>query len=250
MKGKKTYFASDFHLGLYPEEDSKRREKIIVNWLDSIKNQADSVFLVGDIFDYWFEYKRVVPRGFTRFLGKISEFTDSGIEVHFFIGNHDIWTFDYLEKETGMIIHKKPFTTKINNKKLFIAHGDGLGPGDISYKILKSIFHNKTLQWLYSRLHPNFNMWLGQTWSKKSRYGKGLEEKFFGEDKELLFKFARKKLKEEHFDYFIFGHRHYPILKEISKKSEICYLGDWIKNFTFGILDDEGFKQEKFLPVI
>jgi len=234
---KKIYFISDLHLGLYPAWKSREREKLVVNWLDSIKDETSELYLMGDIFDFWHEYKRVVPRGFTRFLGKLSEMADMGIKLHFFTGNHDIWVYNYLPTEIGLTLYKKPIVREINGLKFFLGHGDGLGPGDFSYKILKQFFTNKTLQWLFARLHPNFAMALGLTWSKKSRYAKGIvAEEFAGLDKEWQVLFAKEKLKKEHFDFFVFGHRHIPSDVHINQ-SRVINLGDWINNFTYLELD-------------
>ena len=238
MIGKKYYFISDLHLGLHPEEKSREREKTLVEWLDSIKTDIAELFLVGDIFDFWHEYKRVVPRGFTRFLGKLAEISDSGAKIHFFTGNHDIWAYDYLPKEIGLIIHRKNIEKKINGIKFFIGHGDGLGPGDKGYKVLKAIFTNRVLQWLFARIHPNSALWFGHNWSKNSRYAKGIvAEPFQGERNELQVKFAQEKLISEHFDYFIFGHRHIPFAIKIGNKSTVVNLGDWINNFTYAVFD-------------
>lgn len=240
------YFASDVHLGMHPKERSRERENIFTRWLDEIMTDASEVYLVGDIFDYWFEYRKVVPRGFTRTLGKISELTDRGIPVHFFTGNHDVWVFDYLPTETGVILHREPYTITIAGKKFFIAHGDGLGPGEGHYKMLKRIFTSKTLQWLYARFHPNFTIAFAHRWSKNSRYAKGISVDFLGEDREILIQYARKKQVEEHFDYFIFGHRHIPLDFKLDERTRLIYLGDWIINFTYAVFDGEQLELKKF----
>lgn len=234
--GKKIYFASDFHLGFPSLEESIIREKKVVRWLDAIKNDASEIFLLGDIFDYWFEYKKVVPRGFTRFLGKISEITDSGIPVHFFTGNHDIWVFDYLPMETGIILHRQPVEKDFSGLKFYLGHGDGLGPGDKNYKLLKKIFTSRTLQWLFARIHPNFSIWFAHRWSHSSRFSK-VNEPFKGEENETLISYAKDILKKRHFDYFIFGHRHIPLNYAINDKSRFIYLGDWLENFSYGVFN-------------
>ncbi|MBA7565154.1 UDP-2,3-diacylglucosamine hydrolase [subsurface metagenome] len=236
--GEKIYFASDFHLGFLSYEKSLEREKKIVSWLDSIRSDASEIYLLGDIFDYWFEYKKVVPRGFTRFLGKISEITDSGIPVHFFTGNHDIWVFDYLPRETGIILHREPVIKEFNGLKFYLGHGDGLGPGDKKYKLLKKVFTSKTLQWLFARLHPNFSVWFAHKWSHSSRFSK-VNEPFKGEDKESLTIYAKEKLKTQHFDYFIFGHRHITLNHPLTDKSRFIHTGDWINNFSYCVFDGE-----------
>lgn len=240
---KKIFFASDVHLGHPTVEAGREREIIFANWLDSIKGEAAEVYLVGDIFDFWFEYKWVAPRGFTRVLGKIAELTDAGIPVHFFTGNHDVWVFDYLPKETGVILHREPFTTELLGKKFYIAHGDGLGPGDKGYKLLKWGFTNKVLQWFFSRLHPNFAFGLAHAWSNQSRHAKGIEaEKFNGEDKELLYMHAKEVLTHDFHDYLVFGHRHLLINRAVGEKSSFILLGDWLSHFSYGVFDGEKFE--------
>jgi UDP-2,3-diacylglucosamine hydrolase len=247
VEKKKIYFISDLHLGLYPAFRSLQREKLVVSWLDEIKDQVLELYLMGDIFDFWHEYKHVVPKGFTRFLGKLSELADKGTKLYFFSGNHDIWAYGYFQSELGAEIHHKPLIKELNGLRFFLAHGDGLGSGDYGYKLLKSIFKNKTLQWIFARLHPNFAFWLGKTWSKNSRYSKGIvAEEFAGEQKELQIVFARQKLKEEHFDYFIFGHRHIPWDIKIGNNSRLINLGDWIYSFTYGELDGGNFSLKQY----
>lgn len=242
---KKIYFASDIHLGIPDISSSLEREKLFVRFLDKIKEDASAIFLVGDIFDFWFEYKRVVPRGFTRLLGKISEITDSGIPIHFFTGNHDIWVFDYLPAETGIILHRESLQWDANGKKFFISHGDGLGPGDKGYKFLKKIFTNRVLQWMFARLHPNFVIWLASRLSEDSRLS-GVSVNFLGEEKECLVQYAYKLLEKEYFDYFIFGHRHIPIDITLKNGSRFIYLGDWIKHFTYGVFNGKDFSLQTF----
>lgn len=239
---KKIYFISDVHLGLYPPERSKEREKILVKWLDSVKHDMAELYLMGDIFDFWHEWKRVVPRGFTRFLGKLSELSDNGVKITQFIGNHDIWIYDYLSDEIGLELHKKPVVKEINGLKFFLAHGDGLGPDDTAFKMLRWFFHNPFLQWAFKRLHPNFSMGLGLGWSKKSRYAKGIvAEGYRGDDKEWQTIFAAEKLKNNHYDFFIFGHRHIPSDIKIGN-ARVINLGDWILNFTYGVLEEQDFQ--------
>ena len=222
---------------MYPQKESMEREKLVVKWLDEVYGEASEIYLLGDIFDYWFEYKKVVPRGFTRFLGKIAEITDAGVTVNLFTGNHDVWAFDYLPREVGVNVYRDPITREYGGMKFLIAHGDGLGPGQMGYKILKGIFTSKIMQWLFARLHPNFATGLAHRWSKKSRSDKGVTTEWLGEDKESLVRFAHEKLKEEHFDYFVFGHRHLPLVLDLNEKSKLFYLGDWIENFTYAVFD-------------
>jgi UDP-2,3-diacylglucosamine hydrolase len=235
----KIYFASDAHLGMNPAAKSIEREKLIVRWLDEIRKDAAEIYLLGDMLDYWFEYRKVVPRGFTRFLGKIAEITDQGIPVHYFTGNHDVWVFDYLPKEIGVQVHREPVIKEINGKKFYIAHGDGLGPGDKSFTILKKIFTSKILQWLFARLHPNCATSFAHYWSKKSRFAKGISIEYKGDDKEELLIFAREVIQKEHFDFFIFGHRHIPLEYSLNEKSKVFLLGDWIVNNTYAVFDGE-----------
>ena len=240
------YFASDFHLGSPNTKDSLIREKRIVAWLDEIKSTAKAIYLVGDIFDFWFDYKHVVPKGYTRFLGKIAELSDAGIDIHFFTGNHDMWMFDYFEEELNVTMHRDPIQLELNGKKLYIAHGDGLGPGDNSYKFLKRIFSNKLCQWLFARLHPNFGIGLANFWSKQSREHNTDSKEFMGEEKEWLAVYCKEILKNEHFDYFIFGHRHLAIEHPIDKSTYIN-LGEWMNDYTYAVFDGEKTTLKRFL---
>jgi len=245
---KNIYFLSDLHLGLGGYDNSIIREKRLVKFLNEIIDKTSALYLVGDVFDFWHEYKRVVPRGFTRFLGKIAEFTDQGIPVYFFTGNHDIWIYDYLPKELGVTLFREPQIKEILGKTFYIAHGDGLGPYDKKYKLLKSIFTNKFLQWMFARLHPNFALSFGLKWSHHNRNSYKPEEiEFKGEDKEWLILYAKDYLtKNKNIDYFVFGHRHIPLKIQIDKKTTFINLGDWINNFTYGVFDGENFEVLKY----
>ncbi len=244
-QGKKIYFASDFHLGVPTYEKSLEREKKIVKWLDTIKSDAEEIYLLGDVFDFWFEYKTVVPRGYVRLLGKIAELSDSGIKIHYFTGNHDMWTFDYLEKELNVTIYRAPIEINYNNKSFYIGHGDGLGPGDHGYKFIKKVFASKVCQWLFARLHPNFGIGIANYFSKKSRIATGTsDEKFLGDEKEWLVIYSKEILAKKHFDYLIFGHRHLPLDIKIDS-SRYINLGDWIQYFTYGVFDGEKFELKK-----
>lgn len=229
----KIYFASDFHLGLAAGSDPLEREKKVVKWLDGIASDASEIYLLGDIFDFWWEYRLVVPRGFTRFLGSVSSITDSGVPVHFFTGNHDMWTGNYLSDECGMIIHTAPVTCSFNGKRFHLAHGEGLGSNNTWYRILLSIFRNKPLQAMYSALHPSIGVGIGHRWSLNSRLGKGISKDFLGEEKEDLFRYAKSILATENIDYFIFGHRHLPMRRKLAEGAEIILLGDWVKNCSY-----------------
>lgn len=243
---KKIFFASDVHLGHPSVAEGRERELIFANWLDSIKDEVAELYLVGDIFDFWHEYKWVAPRGYTRILGRIASLTDAGIPVHFFTGNHDVWVYDYLPQETGVILHRGPFETELLGKKFYIAHGDGLGPGDLGYKLLKWGFTNKVLQWFFSRLHPNFAFGLAHAWSNKSRHSKGIvAEQFNGEDKELSYMHAKTVLESKYFDYFVFGHRHLMVNQNVGETSKYILLGDWLHNFSYGVFDGDTFELKK-----
>jgi UDP-2,3-diacylglucosamine hydrolase len=229
----KIYFASDFHLGLPTGLPPVEREKKVVSWLESISPDAKEIYLLGDVFDFWWEYKLVVPRGFTRFLGALSAITDSGIPVHFFPGNHDMWVRDYLTTECGVTIHTDPLTIKLNEKTFHLAHGEGLGTKDAGYKILLSIFRNKPLQVMYSALHPSIGMGIGLRWSLNSRLGKGITKEFLGEEQEDLIRYSKTLMAKENIDYFIFGHRHLAMTYKLTGGAEIIFLGDWIKSGSF-----------------
>ncbi len=247
MITKKIYFASDFHLGTPNFEKSREREDKIIKWLNTIESNASEIYLVGDIFDFWFEYKYTVPKGNIRFLGKIANLIDCGIKVHIFTGNHDMWMFNYLEKEFNLIIHRKPIEKEINGKKFFIGHGDGLGPGDRKYKLIKKFFSNPICQWLFARIHPNLGFSIAQSWSKKSREKENKENhKFLGEEKEWLIQFCKEELKNKEIDFFIFGHRHLPINHEINQTSKYINLGDWIKYNTYAEFDGVNLELKEF----
>jgi UDP-2,3-diacylglucosamine hydrolase len=233
----KIFFASDFHLGLQAGSDTAEREKKIVRWMNSIAPVAKEIYLLGDIFDFWWEYKLVVPRGFTRFLGTVSEITDSGIPVHFFTGNHDMWVGNYLSDECGLIIHKSAFTRTFDGRKFHMAHGEGLGSNSIGYKILLSIFRNRSLQVLYSMMHPSIGLGFGHKWSLNSRLGKGITMDFLGEEKEDLIRYSKSVLENDNIDYFIFGHRHLALTYKLKQGAQIIFLGDWIKKGSYAEWD-------------
>ncbi|MFV0566920.1 MAG: UDP-2,3-diacylglucosamine diphosphatase [Flavobacteriaceae bacterium] len=237
-QGKKIYFASDNHLGAPNSKESLMREKKFVAWLDAVKHDAAAVFLLGDLFDFWFEYKTVVPKGFTRTLGKLAEITDSGIPVYFFVGNHDLWMNNYFETELNIPVYYKPQDFTFNNKTFLIGHGDGLGPGDKGFKRMKKVFTNPVSKWFYRWLHPDIGMVLGNYLSRKNKLISGDEDvKFLGEENEWLVQYAKKKLTEKHRDYFIFGHRHLPLDIKLSDTSAYVNLGDWINYYTYAVFD-------------
>lgn len=235
---KKIYFLSDFHLGAPNAEVSLLREKKIVQFLDEIKKDAEQIFIVGDLFDFWYEYKKVVPRGYTRILGKLAELTDSGIAIHFFVGNHDMWMNDYFQKELNIPVYFEPTIFEFNNKKFMIGHGDGLGPGDAGYKFIKKIFRNKICQSLFGLLPPYIGMGIAHYFSNKSRSREDSNiEVFLGEENEWLLAYSKDVLQKEHFHYFIFGHRHLPIDFSLNENSRYINLGEWINYNSYAVFD-------------
>ena len=247
---KNIYFLSDAHLGSLAIEHSRTQERRLVRFLDSIKSKAAAVYLLGDMFDFWYEYKYVVPKGYTRFLGKLSELTDMGVEVHFFTGNHDIWAFDYLEKECGLIIHRRPLTTEIYGKVFYLAHGDGLGDPNKQFQLIRKIFHNRTCQILFSSLHPRWGLWFGLNWAKHSRLKRkdGMEPPYQGEDKEHLVLYTKKYMKSHRdIDFFIYGHRHIELDLMLSRKTRMMIIGDWITQFTYVVYDGEHIFLEEYI---
>ena len=246
---KKTYFASDFHLGAMGNTTSEERERKIVRWLRSIASDAEALYLVGDVFDFWFEYRTVIPKGYTRLLGTLAELRDGGLPIYFFTGNHDIWAFRYFTDELGIPIYREPIIQEIYGKKFFIGHGDGLGPKDYGYKRLKKVFTNPMCQWLFSWLHPDIGVGVANYFSKKSRYSQDENEiaTFLGEDNEWLLQYADRKLETVAADYFIFGHRHLPIdwtLK--NEKSRYINLGEWLNYSSFAVFDGEDISLQFF----
>ncbi len=235
---KKIYFASDQHFGIPSFEKSLIREKKFVLWLDEIKQDAEAIFLLGDVFDFWFEYKKVVPKGFVRVLGKLAEIRDSGIPIYFFVGNHDLWMKDYFETELNIPTYHQPKEFTFNNKTFLIGHGDGLGPGDKGYKRMKKVFTNPVSKWLYKWLHPDIGVNLAQYLSTKNKLISGDEDiKFLGEENEWLIQYAKKKLEVKHYDYFLFGHRHLPMTIALNENSKYINTGDWITHFTYAVFD-------------
>ncbi len=246
-KNKKIYFASDQHLGAPTAEKSFLREKKFVAWLDEVKKDAEAIFLLGDLFDFWFEYKTVVPKGFVRVLGKLAEISDSGIPIYFFIGNHDLWMKDYFEKELNITVFYKPQEFSINNKTFLIGHGDGLGPKDKGYKRMKKVFTFPLFQWMFKWLHPDLGVKLGQYMSVKNKLISGDEDaKFLGEENEWLVQYCKRKLETKHYDYFVFGHRHLPLEIDLKNNSKYINLGDWIQYFTYGVFDGETFLLKEY----
>lgn len=241
MQGKKhIYFLSDFHLGVPSYEQSLMREKRIVQFLNEIENKASEIFIVGDMFDFWYEYKFVVPKGYLRLLGKLAHLSDAGIKLHFFVGNHDMWMTDYFQQELNMPVYFEPKEFEWDGKKFLIGHGDGLGPGDKGYKRLKKIFRNPFCQWMFGVLPPQIGMGVANYMSRRSRAKTGSsEEVFLGENEEWLIQYCKQKLQEQPYNYFIFGHRHLPIDFKLNESSRYINLGDWITFFTYAVFDGE-----------
>jgi len=245
-KHKKIYVASDQHFGIPNHKESLVREKKFVRWLDTIKQDAEVIFLLGDLFDFWFEYKTVVPKGFVRVLGKLAEIRDSGIPIYFFVGNHDLWMEDYFEKELDIPVYHQPKEFTINNSSFFIGHGDGLGPKDKGYKRMKKVFTNSFSKWLYRWLHPDIGMRLGNYLSTKNKLISGDEEVvFLGKENEWLVQYCQRKLETKHYDYFLFGHRHLPMTIQLNDKSIYINTGDWISHFTYAVFDGNKTELQK-----
>lgn len=245
--GKKIYFASDFHLGVPDQASSRAREKRIVSWLNSIQQDAQAIYLLGDIFDFWFEYRHAIPKGFIRLQGKLAELGDAGLPIYFFTGNHDMWMFDYFTEELGIVIYREPQVLVCNQHRLLIGHGDGLGPGDFNYKILKRFFSSKICQWLFARIHPNLGMRIAQYWSRQSRISNTkLEEKFTGEENEFLLSYCRQLEKTNHHDFYVFGHRHLPLDLPVTENSRYINLGEWVHFDTYAEYDGQLVRLKKF----
>lgn len=247
---KNVYFLSDAHLGSLAIPHRRMQERRIVNFLDSIKHKAAAVYLLGDMFDFWHEYKTVVPKGYTRFLGKLSELTDLGVEVHYFTGNHDLWVGDYLEQECGVTLHRKSSVVEIYGKVFYLAHGDGLGSTDRKFRLLRSVFHNRMCQVLFASLHPRWGVAFGREWARRSRLKRedGKEPAYMGEDREELIVFAKDYLHTHpDINFFIFGHRHIELDLMLSRQTRLLILGDWISQFSYVIYDGEHLFLEEFV---
>jgi UDP-2,3-diacylglucosamine hydrolase len=244
---KKIYFASDQHFGAPTAELSFPREQKFVAWLDKIKVDAEALFLLGDLFDFWFEYKTVVPKGFVRVLGKLAEIRDSGIPIYFFVGNHDLWMSDYFEKELNIPVYRDNKEFTFNNKTFLIGHGDGKGPGDKGYKRMKRVFTNSFSKALFRWIHPDIGVKLGHYLSVKNKLISGDEDvKFLGEENEWLVLYSKRKLETKHYNYLVFGHRHLPMKITVGENAEYVNLGDWIGYFTYGVFDGKNFEIKKF----
>ena len=245
-QNKKIFFASDFHLGAPNKEGSRSREKKIIRWLETVEKEAAAILLVGDLFDFWFEYDHVVPKGFVRFLNKLAEFSDKGIPIYIFHGNHDMWMFDYLESEIGATVFSDPIHLKVNDKVLFVGHGDGLGPGDYTFKALRKVFRNKIAQCLFKWIHPDIGVGLANKWSSRSRINHTIEIQEINRENEWLFLYSKKLEADQHFDYYVFGHRHLPLTLDINKESTYINLGEWLNFNSFGVFDGTDFQIDYF----
>lgn len=245
--GKKIYFLSDFHLGVPDHASSLQREKLIVKFLNEAKTDAAAIFIVGDLFDFWYEYKKVVPKGFVRILGKMAEITDNGIPMYFFVGNHDMWMRDYFQQELNMPVYFEPKEFVFNGKSFLVGHGDGLGPGDHGYKRLKKVFRNPVSKWLFGILPPVAGMSLAHYMSRRSRAQTGSsEEVFLGEEKEWLIIYCKEVLTKKKIDFFVFGHRHLAIDYRLNEQSRYINLGDWIRYFTYAVFDGENLQLKTY----
>ena len=245
-EGKKIYFASDFHLGAPDREKSIEREKKIVRWLDSIEQDAHVLYLIGDLFDFWFEYKHAVPKGGVRLQGKLAQLSDSGLPIVIFSGNHDMWMRNYFPEEFGIPVYHNPQEIEINGIKFLVGHGDGLGPGDFRYKILKKVFRNPLSNWLFGKVHPDLGIGIANAWSKTSRASNMEKDSRFLGDKEWLYAFCKEQEAHKHRDYYVFGHRHLPLNLEVTPRSRYINLGEWLSHYTYGVFDGKEFDLKSF----
>ena len=234
----KIYFASDIHLGAMGYASTREREARFVRWLDTIAPDATELFLMGDVFDFWFEYKTVVPRGYIRFLGKLAQLTDAGIKLYLFKGNHDMWMFDYFVQELGATIISNELVIERQGKKLYLHHGDGLGPGDGKYKLLKKVFRSGLCQWLFERLHPNLGVGIANYWSQHSRIAQKDNHQRKIDEQEWLVSYCKETLQTQFYDYLIFGHRHLPLDMEVGPQSRYINLGEWIHYNSYAVMEN------------
>ncbi|GAO41816.1 UDP-2,3-diacylglucosamine diphosphatase [Flavihumibacter petaseus] len=247
--GKKIYFISDFHLGAPDYQQSLTREKKIVRFLETIEKDAATIFIVGDLFDFWYEYRSVVPKGYVRILGKLANLTDKGIAIHFFVGNHDMWMKGYFERELSIPVYHEEKAFSFNGKSFLIGHGDGLGPGDHGYKFIKKVFRNRISQFLFGILHPTWGIGLANYFSRKSRAATGqTDEHFLGEDNEWLITYCKDVLQAKHYDFFVFGHRHLPIDFRLPGNSRYINLGDWLRYDSYAVFDGQDMELKYYQP--
>lgn len=243
--GKQIYFASDIHFGEPDYETTRERERLLIQWLEEVRPNASAIFFVGDTFDFWFEYDHVIPKGCTRFLGKLAQYCDEGLPIYVFTGNHDLWMRDYLEQEIGVRIFRDRVHLDYGARRLFIAHGDGLGPGDVKFKLLKKVFQSRFCQWLFKWLHPDIGIKIARLWSGRSRDSHD-DSKFKELEEEWLVRYSKRKLEEAHFDYFVYGHRHFPVVHPIGKNANYVNLGDWIVHNTYAVLTEHELTLHKY----
>lgn len=244
--GKKVYFISDFHLGVPDRDSSLARELKIIRWLEMVKHDAAHIYIMGDIFDFWFEYRYTVPKGYVRLLGKLAELTDSGLPITFFTGNHDMWMFNYFTQELNIPIVRKPKSISIREKKFMLGHGDGLGPGDWSYKFIKTIFTNRFFQWVFSISPPGLGMGIAQWWSRHSRISnKTVDEHFLGE-KEWIYLFCKDEEAKQHHDFYVFGHRHLPLEMKVGNSARYVNLGEWVNYYSYAEFDGDSLSLKYF----
>lgn len=242
---KNIYFLSDAHLGSRAITHKRTHERRLVNFLDKIKDKAEAIYMLGDMFDFWYEFKYVVPKGYTRFLGKVSELTDRGVEVHYFTGNHDIWSYGYLERECGVTIHREPMMVELMGQVFYLAHGDGMGDPSRSFRLLRGVFHSRTCQFLFSLLPTRWSMYLGLSWARHSMQNHHQEgvAPYYGDDKEYLMLYSRECLKKyPDVNVFMFGHRHIEVDRPISESCRLMIIGDWLEHFTYAVLDGTGLR--------
>lgn len=244
LTNKKVFFASDMHFGAPTVKESKEREANLVRWLNLIESEAEAIVLVGDIFDFWYEYKKVVPRGYIRLLGKLAELSDQGIKIILFTGNHDLWMFNYLQEELNATVYTSPQVIEVNGMKILVGHGDGLGKGDYFYKLLKKVFTNRFCIWAFGRLHPNFGFRLAHAWSSKSRIS---DITSFDKETDYLYNYCLELENKTHHDFYLFGHRHLPIKMELNEKSTYINIGEWIIDPHYGVLDNQGVELRKYV---
>jgi len=245
-EGKKIYFASDFHLGVPTKEESRKRELRLIDWLNQAEKDAAAIFILGDIFDFWFEYKYTVPKGFTRLLGKLAFIRDGGIPIYFFTGNHDMWMFDYIPDELGIPIFRKPMEFRVNKTTFLIGHGDGLGPGDHTYKLLKKVFENKICQKAFALIPSYIGMGIANIWSRSSRISNIKKDEQFLQEKEWLFQFCKVQEKKQHYDYYVFGHRHLPLQMKVNENTEYFNLGEWVNHYTYAVFENNKLVLKEF----
>ena len=244
--GQRVYFASDFHLGVPDEATSRARELKIIRWLEMARRDAAAIYLLGDVFDFWFEYRHAIPKGFTRLKGKLAEIADAGVPVTIFTGNHDMWLFDYFPRELGIPVVRRPVSVLLGAHRFVLGHGDGLGPKDHTYKLLKRVFASGLAQWLFARLHPNFGIGLANFWSRRSRLaGTKTEEVFLGED-EWLLQYCRAVQTKQPHDFYVFGHRHLPLDVAVDERARYVNLGEWVNFCSYAVYDGQHLRLEHF----